>query len=200
MRTRSRKPTSNQAPSSGRRSSLSIRAAASVLAQGHQLGPQVDHELHALRHADEFVQQADGGRLERLAQGARRLLGSAPALDDRHRRLARQAVIVGERQQELLAAGRRQRKVSLTEFGGTSAPRRLAALAGQAGGDAALETRNVVIGQIGAQRRAHDLARAAGGFDKGSRAGVRACGRRCWRREEPCADYVMASVSLQWRA
>ena len=102
-------------------------------AQGHQLGPQVDHELHALRHADEFMQQADGGRFERLAQGARRLLGRAPALDDRHRRLARQAVIVGERQQKFLAAGRRQREVGLTQLGGTAAPRGLAALALQAG-------------------------------------------------------------------
>ena len=50
-------------------------------AQDQQLGAQVDHELHALRHADELVQQPHGGRFERLAQGARRLLGGAPALD-----------------------------------------------------------------------------------------------------------------------
>ena len=38
-----------------------------ALAQGQQLGAQVDHELHALRHADELAQQPHGGRFERAA-------------------------------------------------------------------------------------------------------------------------------------
>ena len=87
-----------------------------ALAQGQKLGAQVDHELHALRHADELAQQVHGRRLERADQGARRLLGGAPALDRGHRRLARQAVVVGERQQEFLAAGRRQRQIGLPQL------------------------------------------------------------------------------------
>ena len=186
MRTRSRKATSNQAPSSGRRSSLRVARRGIAAAEGQQLGAQVDHELHALRHADELAQQPHGGRLERLHQRARRLLGGPPALDLGQRRLARQPVVVRQGQQEFLAAGRREREIRLTELRRAAAPRRLAALAFEAGVDAVLEPRDVVVGKIGTQRRADDLARAACGFDEGVAQPLERAARRCWRREGPC--------------
>ena len=136
-------------------------------AQRQQLGAQVDDELHALRHADEFAQQPYRGRFQR--RGAAPARGSLPArhlLDGLHRGLARQAIVTGKRQQELLAAGRRQREVGLSQLRRAAAPRRLAALAFEAGVDAALQSRDVVVGQIGAQRRADGLAGAARGVDE----------------------------------
>ena len=200
MRTRSRKPTSNQAPSSGRRSSLERPRRGVAAPERQQLGAQVDHELHALRHADELAQQPHRRRLERAAQRPRRLLGGAPAVDGGHRRLARQAVVVRQRQQEFLAAGRRQREVGLAELGGAAAPRRLAALAFQAGIDAAFQPRDVVVGQVGAERGAHHLACAAGGVDEGVAQAFERAVDGIGEAEEPCADYVTADVSLQWHA
>ncbi len=137
-------------------------------AQRQKLGAQVDDELHALRHADELAQQPHGRRLQLAAQRPCGLLAGAPLVDGLHRRLARQAVVARQGQQELLAAGRREREVGLPQLRRAPAPRRLAALAFEAGVDAALEARDVVVGKIGPQRRAHRLARATRGVDEGS--------------------------------
>ena len=199
MRTRSRKATSNQAPSSGRRSSLSVRAAAS-------LRPRVSSS--ARRSTTNFTpcgtptnsrSSRTAGGSSVLHQRARRLLGGPPALDLGQRRLARQAVVVRQGQQELLAAGRRQREVRLTELRRAAAPRRLAALAFEAGVDAVLEPRDVVVGKIGAQRRADDLARAACGFDEGVAQALERAAGGVGEGKSHAADYVMANVSLQWR-
>jgi len=57
----------------------------------------------------------------------------------------------------------------LAQFRRTGAARCLAALAFEAGIDAALEARDVVVGHVGPERRgyAHDFARATGGLDEG---------------------------------
>ena len=199
MRTRSRKATSNQAPSSGRRSSLRVRAAAS-------LRPSASSS--ARRSTTNFTPcgTPTNSRSSRTAGGSSVFikvrggsLAVAPALDLGQRRLARQAVVVRQGQQEFLAAGRREREVGLPQLRRAAAPRRLAALAFEAGVDAVLESRDVVVGKIGTQRRADDLARAACGLDEGvAQTFERAAGGV---GEGKChdADYVMANVSLQWR-
>ena len=137
---------------------------------GAPLRPDLpDDDIPRLKGRIDACLEGKGGetaRLERADKGARRLLGGAPAFDRRHRGLARQAVVVRKRQQEFLATGRRPRQIGLSQLGRARAPRRLAALAFQAGVDAALQSRDVVVGQIWPQRRAHDFARPAGGLDE----------------------------------
>ena len=137
------------------------------LAQRQQFGTQVDDELHPLRDADELAQQADRRRFQHTHQRPSRFLSRAPVLDLGDCRLARQPIVVGQRQEELFAACRRERKIGLPQFGSTAASRSLAALGLEAGVDAALEPWNVVVGQIGAQRRPDGFAGATGGIDEG---------------------------------
>ena len=94
---------------------------------------------------------------------------------------------MGEGEQEFASAGRRQRQVGLPQLGGTAAARGLTALGFQAGVDAALQARDIVIGQIGAQRCADRFAGAAGGIDEGvAQAFERAVDRtgNCGRKSE----------------
>ena len=193
MRTRSRKATSNQAPSSGRRSSLSVRAAASLLPSASSSARRSTTNFTPCGTPTNSRSSRTAGGSSAARERARRLLGGAPALDLGQRRLARQAVVVREGQQELLAAGRRQREIGLPQLRRARAPRRLAALAFEAGVDAVLEPRDVVVGQVGAQRRADDLAGAARGFDEGvAQAFERAAGG-VGEGKSHARDYVMAT-------
>ena len=133
-----------------------------------QLGAQVDHELHALRQAHELAQQLHRRRFQFAPQRPGGVLARAPLVDGLHRRLPWQAVVARQGQQELLAAGGRERQVGLSQFGGPAAACGLAALAFEAGIDAALQPGNVVVGKIGPQGGAHRLAGAAGSVDESS--------------------------------
>jgi len=177
MRTKSRKATSNQAPSSGRRSSLSMRAFWSPLPSARS---------SARRSTTNFTPWGTptNSRSSRTAGGSSDLISAVaapcPSASARPRRRRRRAAgrSRGRGSAGGSGAGRQAtaRRYGLAELGGTGAPGDLATFAFQAGLDAALEP-------LACRRRA-DRAAAARRRPRGrpravstkACAGVEACG------------------------